>query len=241
MITPNARVLVFSAHAADFCSRAGGAIARYSDIGGSVHVVDLTYGERCESPAIYAERKTIPLDEVKAIRKSEIEHAAGTLGATIECLDFGDSPIIIDEDRKLRIIDTIRLRRPEVVLVHWRKDILHPDHVTTAENVLWACIYSGSPGIRTEHSPTPKPDIFCYETTMGTAPVSQFLPDTYVDIEKVFDRKMDALRQLKSQPDLPWMYDACARFRGIEARIIGSLPDCKLAEGFVKIGANGTP
>jgi len=41
------RVLVFSAHAADFCSRAGGTIARYVDAGSTVHVCDMTFGERC--------------------------------------------------------------------------------------------------------------------------------------------------------------------------------------------------
>ena len=40
------RVLVFSAHAADFCSRAGGTLAKYARRGSAVRVVDLTFGER---------------------------------------------------------------------------------------------------------------------------------------------------------------------------------------------------
>ena len=241
MIIPNSRVLVFSAHAADFCSRAGGTIARFVEAGGKVHVIDLTYGERCESPALYAGGKTPSIDEVKAIRKGEIEASAGVLGATVECFDFGDSPLVIDPDRKVRLIEALRVHRPEVVLVHWLRDILHPDHVTTAENVLWACAYAGAGGIRTGHPPAPRPATYCYETTIGTAPVAGFLPDTYVDIARVFDRKMEALRHLKAQPDLPGMYDICARYRGIEARMVGGIPGCQLAEGFVKVGAHGTP
>ena len=241
MIVPNARVLVFSAHAADFCSRAGGTIARFVAAGGKVHVVDMSYGERCESPALYAGGKTPSLEEVKAVRKGEIEAAAGVLGATIECFDFGDSPLVIDADRKLRLIEAMRVHRPEIVLMHWLKDVLHPDHVVTAESALWACAYAGAGGIRTGHPPTSRTTAYCYETTMGTAPVSGFLPDTYVDIGGVFERKMEALRHLRAQPDLPGMYDVCARFRGAEARMIGGLPACKFAEGFVKVGAHGCP
>ena len=53
-ILDHERVLVFSAHAADFCSRAGGTIARFIDVGSSVHIVDFSYGELCESPALWA-------------------------------------------------------------------------------------------------------------------------------------------------------------------------------------------
>ena len=52
MIFDARRVLVFSAHAADFCSRAGGTIARLVEAGAAVQVCDMTYGERCESPAL---------------------------------------------------------------------------------------------------------------------------------------------------------------------------------------------
>jgi len=48
------RLLVFSAHSADFCSRAGGTIAKYAASGAQVRVVCLTYGERSESGGLYA-------------------------------------------------------------------------------------------------------------------------------------------------------------------------------------------
>jgi 4-oxalomesaconate hydratase len=239
MIQPNARVLVFSAHAADFCSRAGGTIARFTEAGGKVHVVDLTYGERCESPALYADGKSPSPEEVKAARAGEIQAAASVLGATAECLDFGDSPLVIDTERRLRLIEALRVHRPGIVLTHWLHDLLHPDHMVAAEHSLWACAYAGAPGIRTGHAPAGRPVAYCYETTIGTSPVSRYLPDTYVDIGTTFERKMEALRHLKSQPDLPRMYDICARYRAIEARMVGGIGGCQFAEGFVKIGAHG--
>jgi 4-oxalomesaconate hydratase len=42
------RILVFSAHAADFCSRSGGTIARHVGLGAVVRVVALSFGERSE-------------------------------------------------------------------------------------------------------------------------------------------------------------------------------------------------
>ena len=94
MIREEMRVLVFSAHAADFCSRAGGAIIRFVKAGGTVHVHNLTFGERCESPALWAEDPNRTIEDVKAKRKAEFEAAAEILGASIDCFDFGDSPLV---------------------------------------------------------------------------------------------------------------------------------------------------
>ena len=77
------RILVFSAHPADFCSRAGGTIAKHVRAGAQVRVVSLTYGERSESGGLFAEGARPPLDEVRAVRHEEGTRAAGILGAEI--------------------------------------------------------------------------------------------------------------------------------------------------------------
>ena len=100
LIRPNSRVLIFSAHAADFCSRAGGTIARFVDVGSSVHIVDFSYGELCESPALWARDPAPSVAEIKQIRTAEIQAAAAILGASAECLDFGDCPLLIGPERR---------------------------------------------------------------------------------------------------------------------------------------------
>ncbi|HJN28920.1 MAG TPA: PIG-L family deacetylase, partial [Candidatus Latescibacteria bacterium] len=105
MIRGDRRVLVFSAHAADFCSRAGGTIARLTEAGSQVHIVDFTYGERCESPALWARDPAPSIEEVKAIRADEIKAAAGVLGATSQCLDFDDCPLLIGAERSNQLLD----------------------------------------------------------------------------------------------------------------------------------------
>ena len=79
----------------------------------------------------------------------------------------------------------------------------------------------------------------CYETTMGTSPVSKYVPDLYVDITDVFDQKMKALAELAAQPQLPEVYDVLGRYRAIEAQHLAGMSDCQFAEGFARIGKQG--
>ena len=236
MILEGRRAMVFSAHAADFCSRAGGTIMRLVEAGGPVQVYNMTYGERCESAALWAREETPGVEEIKAIRREEIQAAAAILGVEIDCFDFGDSPLVLDPERRLQILDAIRAFRPDLVLTHWINDIRHPDHLETAQAVLWACCYCGAPGIPTDSPPGPSPELLCFETTMATAPVSKFLPEIFVDVTAVFDRKQEALKKLAAQPSLPEMYEILARYRGLEARDTAGLRDCRYAEGFCRIG-----
>lgn len=128
MIGPDRRVLVFSAHAADFCSRAGGTIARFADAGSQVQVWDMSYGEKCESPALWASRDEPDPDSIRACRHAEIQAASRALGCAADCFDFGDCPLVIDQERQFLVLDAVRAFRPDLVLTHWRDDFLHPDH-----------------------------------------------------------------------------------------------------------------
>ena len=235
MIYEGRRAMVFSAHAADFCSRAGGTIRRLIEAGGAVQVYDMTYGELCESTTIWAREETPSIEEIKAIRKAEIEAAAGVLGASIDCFDFGDCPLIIGPDRRKQIVKAIRAFRPDLVLTHWINDILHPDHHETTQAVIWASRYCGAPGLLPEHPVCDAPEIYCYEVTLGTAPATQFIPDVYVDITPVFDRKMEALTHLATQPLLPKGYEILAQYRALEASSSMNMNDCRYAEGFCRV------
>ena len=235
MIRADRRVLVFSAHAADFCSRAGGTIARFVDAGAQVQIYDMTYGEKCESPGAYAHGQQPGHEEVKARRRREIQAAARVLGAQADCFDFGDCPLVIDDARRFRVLDAVRAFAPDLVLTHWHNDFLHPDHAETSRAVLWACRYCNAPGRRTEHAPCARPEIMYFECVLGAAPACGFVPQVYVDVSGVFERKLEALRQLASQPQLPRGYEKLARYRGLEASTTAGMA-CEFAEGFVRVG-----
>lgn len=236
LIQEGRRVLVFSAHAADFCSRAGGTIARLVDAGGTVHIHDLTYGEKCESPALWAQEPPPSIDQIKRIRGEEMQAAAQTLGATIDCLDWGDSPLIVDAQRQQQLLGLFRRFQPDLVLTHWKDDILHPDHQECTRAVIWASRYCFRPGLDLSDPPCPSPQVVLYETTLGTAPVAGFLPNLFVDISDVQARKKEALRHLAAQPDLPERYEQLAAYRAIEAQSTAWMKGCAYAEAFVRLG-----
>ena len=240
MIRPDRRVLVFSAHAADFCSRAGGAILRFVDAGSTVQIYDMTYGERCESPSLWADGD-ISVDEVKAIRREEITAAAAVVGAPIACLDYDDSPLLVGPERRMQILELIRAFQPDIVLCHWLNDYLHPDHVEAVQAVIWASRYCFRPGIKTDHPPCAAPEIVCYEPIAGVSPVAKFSPNLYVDITGVFDRKVEALKKLASQPELPERYEIIGKYRALEAQMTANMKQSLVAEAFCRLGTEAAP
>jgi len=215
------RMLVVSAHAADFCSRAGGTIATYARRGWKVRALDLTYGERGESGSLWRERSATTVDEVKKVREAEARAAAQILGAEIWFLDFDDNPLIIDRKRMLRLVAEIRDLRPSIVLTHWVRDPLNPDHVTTAQATIRACHYASAPGVSPETTPSGYPRIFLFEPSVPTNDLSRFRPDTYIDITEVFDLKLRALKELRTQETLPEWYTMYGQLRGFQARNAG--------------------
>ena len=70
-------------------------------------------------------------------------------------------------------------------------------------------------------------DIRFFEPNIGTAVRVGFVPDHYVDISEVFEKKLEALKTLEAQPHLLEYYTTCNRWRGLECR-------CTYAEGFVR-------
>jgi 4-oxalomesaconate hydratase len=238
LIRPDRRVIVFSAHAADFCSRAGGTIARLTDAGSQVHIVDFSYGEKCESPALWARDPVPSLEEIKRLRAAEMDAAVAVLGATIECLDFGDSPLLLGPARRQQLLALFRQRQPDLVLSHWKDDILHPDHCEATQAVIWASRYCFRPGIEgeTDAPPCPAPEVVFYETTLGTAPVARYMPNLFVDITQSFARKCEALDCFAAQPDLAERYGWLARYRALEAQSTAWMKGCEYAEGFVRLG-----
>jgi 4-oxalomesaconate hydratase len=238
MIRPGRRTLAFSAHAADFCTRAGGSLMRLAQ-DGQVKVIDLTYGERCEAPALWARQDKPSIDEIKDIRRQEMESAAAILGVEIECFDFGDCPLLLGPERRLLIMDAIRAFQPDLVLTHWIDDHLHPDHVETSQAVLWACCYCQVPGVETAHSPCSlKPELVCYEAQLGSSPQTKFLPEFFVDVTAVFDHKMEAMKCFAAQYDPSEGYEVLGRYRALEANLVANMAGCRYAEGFCRIGAD---
>jgi len=214
---PEPNILVFSAHAADFCSRSGGTLALHRKRGSTVHVVDVTFGERGESEDYWARPGQKSVEEAKRVRAAEAEEAAGTLGVTIEFLDYGDYPLILGPERLQAIARLIRGQRPDIILTHWQCDPFNVDHEVTSSGVLRAASMAAVPGFDYEVPKVACPYIFAFEPTIPRNDTTGFRPDHYIDIDEVFDIKLAALRALRSQSKLVHFYTQWAEYRGFQA------------------------
>jgi 4-oxalomesaconate hydratase len=230
----NINLMVFSAHAADFCSRCGGTLAKYSKNGANVKVIDLTYGERGESSHLWKKmiesNKEISTEEVKKIREREARNAAKILGVEIHFMNFDDYPLIINKDRIITIVEEIRSFKPDIILTHWPNDPTNPDHSVTSKLVLKACAYATAIGLKTKTKECLYPKIFFFEPAVPTTEITGFKPDIYIDITDVFDIKIEALKKFEAQPFLSEWYTLYAKYRGFQASFI--LKNVKYAEAF---------
>lgn len=210
-------MLVVSAHAADFCTRAGGAIARYVKEGYRVHIIAVTCGSRGESAGYWKENPGGTEAECGEIRRREAHAAADFLGAEIEFWKYNDYPLFYDEERQRRLTRRVLDIRPGIVLTHWHCDPTNADHQNTALAVINAIGSGAQLGAFPDTPAHYFPDVFMFESTVPYSEFNRFEPDVYIDIDDVFDVKMEAIRRFACQPQLGGYYEHFARHRGFQA------------------------
>jgi 4-oxalomesaconate hydratase len=226
------RLLVIGAHSADFVWRAGGATAVCTAGGGTAKVIALSYGERGESGELWKqEGQTI--ERVKEIRHGEAERAAAALGAEFECLDFGDYPLEIDQDRLIAVSDRIREFAPDVLVTHTDTDPFNPDHPVAYAAVSRARTLAAGAGVASAFRSVTPPQLFLFEPHQPE--LCNFTPTTFVDITAVMDRKRAAMAEMKAQQYLQTYYDERADHRGNHARRSSGNADIRQAEAFQRM------
>ena len=233
MIDPKTRLLVVSAHAADFVWRAGGTIAKYTKSGAQVSLVILSYGARGESNDLW-NIEGMTEDRVKAVRRDEIEKAASHLNVTdMEIWDFQDYHMYIDQERMERMTTKIRAVAPHIILTHGPRDAFNPDHETVSRYVFEASVLSTSNGVRMEGYPTaPQAKLFGFEPHQPE--ISDFKPDIIVDITDTYEQKEAAMNCFKAQKHLIEYYGWKAKLRGNHARRCSGNKTYQYAEAFIR-------
>ena len=226
------RLLVIGAHSADFVWRAGGAVAVCTAAGGTADVVALSYGERGESGELWKEPDQT-IDNVKRIRHEEAERAAGYLGATFRCLDFGDYPLEIDHDRLLAIADVIRDAAPDVIVTHTDTDPFNPDHGLASVAVARARSLAAGAGVPSAFRAVRPPALYLFEPHQPE--LCNFVPTTFVDITSVFEAKQAAMAEMKAQQYLQTYYAQRADQRGNHARRATGNDAIRQAEAFMRV------
>lgn len=233
MIDSSVNLLVVSAHSADFVWRGGGTIAKYIKHGANVSLVILSYGARGESNYLWnTEGQT--LDNVKKIRRGEIEAAAKCLGVqNIEFWDYEDYHMQITQERMDRMVRKIREVNPYHILTHAPKDAFNPDHETVSRYVYEASVLSTSNGVKIDGYPTVKQaHLFGFEHHQSE--ISDFKPEVILDITETYEQKEAAMNCFQAQQHLIQYYAARALIRGNHARRISGHPQYKYAEAFTR-------
>ncbi|AHC51449.1 GlcNAc-PI de-N-acetylase [Sulfolobus acidocaldarius SUSAZ] len=226
----NVKLLVISAHIGDFVWRTSGVLAKYIKSGKPVQVVSLTFGERGESPGAWR-RGAKSVEEVKKIRKEEAECASKALGGVpLEVLDWGDHPLIINDERLLKLAEVIRKYRPEIIVTHGPDDKIRPDHVVTADAVLAAVRLAASDGVPIDIPTIAEPKIFGFDPHVGEQ--AGFYPHIYINITDVYDSKVKAMNCLESQKGEVDYYSTRDALRGLQTRRFGWKNYYKYAEAF---------
>ncbi len=213
------RVLVVSAHAADYVWRAGGTIANYLRAGATVKILCLSYGQRGESESAWANNPGITEEEVCEIRRKESEAASKLLGCEIVFYGLQDHYMVIDRDTVMRLAKDIRDFQPDIVLTHSVYDPFNPDHDSVHKAVLAALRSANVTGTFPETKKIKQPEIFCYEPDQPD--ISGFMADVMIDITDSWDLKLAAMKCFPTQAFMIQTYGLRTEFRGTLASRFG--------------------
>lgn len=232
------RMLVVSAHAADYVWRGGGAIAKYVKNGADVHVVVLSFGVHGESNDLWKQEGATE-ERVKQIRRGETMEAAGILGVSqIEFWDLPDYPMepALTEEARTRMIKKIREVQPDIILTHDKNgfDVLNPDHNAVSRFVFECSVQSNSAGIRMEGTKATK-QMQIYGFEPHQTELSEYVPGIFVDITETYEQKVAAMKCFKAQSHLIEYYTQRAFMRGNHARRLSGCQDYRYAESFQRV------
>jgi LmbE family N-acetylglucosaminyl deacetylase len=191
------RVIAFGAHPDDCDIRAAGTAAKFVAMGHHVKFVAVTNGDaghHSEGGGMLAKR-----------RRAEAMESGRRLGLTYEVLDNHDGELLPTIGVRQQIIRRIRRWNADIVLAP-RPNDYHPDHRYTGVLVEDAAYMVVVPNVCPDTPPLHDNPVFLYYEDHFQRP-NPFRPDVSIDIDDVFDKKIDALDAHVSQVYewLPWV------------------------------------
>jgi LmbE family N-acetylglucosaminyl deacetylase len=175
------RVLAVVAHPDDAELLCAGTLARARDNGAAIGVAVLCQGDKGQP------RDTV--DNLPALRLSEMTESAALLGATLLRGDIPDGELLDNLEHRRIVIDLLREFRPTLVLAHSPNDY-HADHRAAAALTESASWFAASSGHKTSYSPLEAPPALW---RMDTVSMLNFEPDLFVDISRYADLKQQLL------------------------------------------------
>lgn len=188
-------VLAIGAHPDDIELACGGTVAKFTEEGYSVAIVDCTNGE-------LGSRGNAEIRAIEAKKGAEI------LGVKFrENLGLPDGKLTVNDESVEKMIVMIRKYRPKIVLVNPPYE-RHPDHEASHFILRKAMFKSGLVKVETEFDGVPQTPLrirkmFCYMQSYEFPRKADF----YVDITSTFEKKMNAIKAYTSQVFVPGLSD----------------------------------
>ena len=222
------KLLIIGAHSGDFVWRSAGTIAKSIKEGAETLVVCLSYGERGESGELWKEDPKRSIENVKQIRHDQAQKAADILGTPIQFLNWGDYPMLISEERIEQLTYLIGDYEPTTILTHSEKDPFNPDHPLAFQATQRARLLSSGAGVPSAFKNIDPPVWYSFEPHQPE--LCEFVPDTFIDISSVMDKKIAAMDFMGAQTYLKDYYTELAGRRANHARRISGKKEIKFAE-----------
>ncbi len=215
------KIMAVGAHPDDIEIAIAGLLAKHANKGDEIILLDLTRGEMASNGT-------------PELRDQESHNAAKIIGAAHrENLALPDAMLELNTESKSKVIDQIRIYRPDVLIGPAEQD-RHPDHGVAYRICKEAFFLSGLRNWPSDYEAW-RPKLF-----LSYAQERWIEPDIIVDISEYFDLKMDALAayasqfyEADSQKKSKTLISTSDYWKGIEARarFLGRRIGARYAEG----------
>lgn len=179
-------ILVFASHPDDAELGCGGTIAKHTELGHKVAIVDFTKGE-------------LGTRGTPEVREKEASASAGILGIALrENLQLRDGFFQNDQESQLIVVRAIRKYQPRIILANAIYD-RHIDHGKGASLAYDASFLSGLTKVETLDEDG-NPQAAWRPEAVYHYVQSQFItPDFIVDVSNQWETKMKAVKAFRSQ------------------------------------------
>ena len=178
--TPS-RIMAIAAHPGDGLFTMGAVLAQQIERGGTGALLSLSLGEK-------GAPKVIHVQQYGEMQRTATQKATQLLGAEAIFFAYPDAEIPFNEQSTLAVSDAIRQYKPDVVITHWSGS-WHKDHQNCYLIVRDAVFYAALETLARSDPAHSVSKVFYAENWEDA---SNFVPDTYLDIEAVYEKWVQA-------------------------------------------------
>jgi N-acetylglucosamine malate deacetylase 1 len=173
--------MAIAAHPGDGMFTMGAAVAQQIERGGAGVLLSLSLGEK-------GAPRNVPVQQYGDMQRTATQKAVQLLNAEAVFLSYADAEIPFNEESTLKVCDAIREFKPEILITHWSGS-WHKDHRNCHLIVSDALFYAA---LETLVRSRPAHSVSKVLYAENWEDASSFVPDTYFDIEQVYENWLQA-------------------------------------------------